>query len=131
MGRLLRVWVVLIGLAPAFTQSTVSVAVFNQKHTAVGVNGRLQSFMSTSFQPAEWDSGFFQQNPNATVPLWKLEPKHIRIQPLSQAIPEQAPDQWDFSRLDSILLPVLRVADHSPEFQVAAAPSFMNDAQGT
>ncbi len=96
----------------------------------MGVSGRLQSFMSTSFQPAEWDSTFFQQNSGAAMPLWKLAPQHIRIQPLSQAIPQQAPQQWDFSQLDSILIPVLGVADHSPEFQVAAAPSFMNDAQG-
>ncbi len=124
------VCVLLIGFVPAFAQSTISVTVFNQKNTAVGVNGRLQSFMSTSFQPAEWDSAFFQQNPGATLPLWKLTPQHIRIQPLSQAIPQQAPDQWDFSQLDPIVIPVLEVADHSPEFQVAAAPSFMNDAQG-
>jgi uncharacterized protein (TIGR03437 family) len=130
MGRLRRVWVLLIGLASAFAQSTISVRVFNQKNTAVGVNGRLRSFMSTSFQPAEWDSGFFQQNPNATMPLWKLAPQHIRIQPVSQGIPQTASDQWDFSQLDAIVIPVLEVADHSPEFQVAVAPSFMNDAQG-
>jgi uncharacterized protein (TIGR03437 family) len=130
MGRLLRILVVQIGLASAFAQSTTSVTVFNQKNAAVGVNGRLQSFMSTSFQPAEWDATFFQQNSGATLPLWKLAPQHIRIQPLSQAIPQQAPHQWDFSQLDSILIPVLGVGDHSPEFQVAAAPSFMNDAQG-
>jgi uncharacterized protein (TIGR03437 family) len=130
MGKLLPIWVALITLAPAFAQSTISVTVFNQRNTAVGVNGRLQSFLSTSFQPAEWDSAFFQQNAGATMPLWKLAPHHIRIQPVSQAIPQQAPDQWDFSQLDAILIPVLGVADHSPEFQVAAAPYFMNDAQG-
>ena len=41
------------------------------------------------------------------MPLWKLAPQHIRIQPVSQAIPQQAPDQWDFSQLDAILIPVL------------------------
>lgn len=128
MGR--RVWVALVSLSPLFAQSPISVTVFNQKNTAVGVNGRLQNFMSTSFQPAEWDSAFFQQNPGATVALWKLAPQHIRIQPVSQAIPQQAPDQWDFSQLDAIVIPLLGVADHSPEFQVAVAPSFMNDAQG-
>ena len=132
MGKLglKHICAVLIGLAPNYAQSTISVTVFNQKNTAVGVNGRLQSFMSTSFQPAEWDSAFFQQNPGATMPLWKLAPQHIRIQPVSQAIPQQAPEQWDFSQLDAIVIPVLGVADHSPEFQIAAAPSYMNDAQG-
>jgi len=130
MDKLFRIGFVVIGLAPAFAQSTIPVTVFNQQNSAVGVNGRLQSFMSTSFQPAEWDSGFFQQNPNATMPLWKLAPQHIRIQPVSQAVPQTAPDQWDFSQLDAIVIPVLKIADHSPEFQVAVAPSFMNDAHG-
>ncbi|HVP46692.1 MAG TPA: hypothetical protein VMT32_08920 [Bryobacteraceae bacterium] len=86
--------------------------------------------MSTSFQPAEWDSAFFQQNPGATMSLWKLASQHIRIQPVSQGVPQLSPDQWDFSQLDAVVIPLLGVADHSPEFQVAVAPSFMNDAQG-
>ena len=126
----LPVWVALISISPAFAQSTIPVTVFNQKNTAVGINGRLQNFMSTSFQPAEWDSAFFEQHPAAVMPLWKLAPQHIRIQPVSQAVPQQAPGQWDFSMLDAIVTPVLGLADHSPEFQIAVAPSFMNDAQG-
>jgi len=112
------------------TAQPVSVTVLNQKNPGVGVNGRLASFMSTSFQPAEWDYAFFQQNPGAAMPLWKLAPQHIRIQPVSQGVAQKAPDQWDFSQLDAVLIPVLGVADHSPEIQLATAPSFMNDAQG-
>jgi uncharacterized protein (TIGR03437 family) len=108
----------------------VSVTVLNQKNLGAGVNGRLQAFMSTSFQPAEWDFPFFQQHPAATMPLWKLSPQHIRIQPVSQGVPQTAPDQWDFSQLDAVLIPVLGVGDHSPEVQIATAPSFMNDPQG-
>jgi len=128
--RPLLFWIVLASLSPVFAQSTISVTVFNQKNTAAGINGRLQNFMSTSFQPAEWDSAFFQQNPGASMPLWKLAPQHIRIQPVSQGVPQQAPDQWDFSQLDAIVVPLLGVGDHSPEFQIAVAPSFMNDSQG-
>ncbi len=108
----------------------LSVTVLNQKNLGAGVHGRLESFMSTSFQPAEWDYAFFQQHPAASMPLWKLAPRHIRIQPVSQGVPQKAPDQWDFSQLDAVLIPVLGVADHSPEIQLATAPAFMNDAQG-
>jgi uncharacterized protein (TIGR03437 family) len=131
MARPCRIGAALIGLvAPAFAQSTISVTVSNQKNFAAGVNGRLQNFMSTSFQPAEWDSAYFQQHSEATMPLWKLAPQHIRIQPVSQGIPETAPGQWDFSQLDAVVIPLLGLGDHSPEFQVAVAPSFMNDSQG-
>jgi len=116
-------------VAGAFGQP-LSVTVSNQKNTAVGVNGRLQMFTSTSFQPAEWDYAFFQQLPGATMPLWKLTPQHIRLQPVSQGVPESASGQWDFSQLDAVLIPVLGLADHSPELQIATAPAFMNDSQG-
>ncbi len=41
--------------ATALAQASINVTVLNQKNTAVGVHGRLDNFMSTSFQPAEWD----------------------------------------------------------------------------
>lgn len=96
-----------------------------------GVNGKLQQFMSTSFQPAEWDYPFFTNHPDVT-PLTTLGPRHIRIQALSQAIPMKAnsnPQQagdWDFTMLDDVVQPILGAADHSPEFQIAFAPDFMN-----
>ncbi|HEX8837889.1 MAG TPA: hypothetical protein VF748_13185 [Candidatus Acidoferrum sp.] len=96
-----------------------------------GVNGKLQQFLSTSFQPAEWDYQFFQ-NHAASEPaqLNLLGPQHIRIQGLSQAIPMKsntgAASDWDFSKLDAVVQPILSTADHSPEFQIAVAPTFMN-----
>src|ERR1700758_1292781 len=94
--------------------------------------------MSTSFQPAEWDYTFFTQNPLATTTLENLQPSHIRLQGISQGIPqgsEGTPSTaWDFSILDAITQPVLGVGDHSPEFQIAKAPAFMyvnNDSSGT
>ena len=101
-----------------------------------GVNGRLQQFMSTSFQPAEWDYQYFP-NHTASEPaqLNQLGPQHIRLQGLSQAVPMRsntgAATDWDFSKLDAVVEPVLSVADHSPEFQIAVAPAFMSTAQGT
>jgi hypothetical protein len=93
----------------------------NSINTSVGVNGRLQEFMSTSFQPAEWDYQFFINHPDIT-PLTTLGPQHIRIQGLSQAVPMKAnsspqqPTDWDFTMLDAVVQPILGAADHSPEF---------------
>src|SRR2546425_10851235 len=82
--------------------------------TSLGVAGRLEEFMATSFQPAEWDYQFFQIH-TATEPaqLGKLGPQHIRLQAVSQAVPMKAnsnPQQatdWDFTKLDAIVQPVL------------------------
>jgi Glycosyl hydrolase catalytic core len=85
--------------------------------------------MSTSFQPAEWDYQFFQNFPGATTSLANLQPHHIRLQGVSQGVPQGSPGSnsttWDFSILDAITQPVLGVGDHSPEFQIAKAPPFM------
>ena len=102
-----------------------------------GVNGKLQQFMSTSFQPAEWDYQFFQNHPaSEPAQLNALGSQHIRLQGLSQAIPMKAnsnPQQatdWDFTKLDAVVQPVLSAADHSPEFQIAVAPLWMLSSSG-
>jgi hypothetical protein len=85
--------------------------------------------MSTSFQPAEWDYQFFSLNPTATTTLGSLNPHHIRLQGVSQGVPQgsegTSSTAWDFSTLDAITQPVLGMGDHSPEFQIAKAPAFM------
>jgi hypothetical protein len=113
----------------------VSATVSSSVDTNHGVNGKLQQFMSTSFQPAEWDYQFFTNHPS-TLPLSALGPQHIRIQAVSQAIPMKAnsnpqqPTDWDFTMLDAVVQPILSAADHSPEFQIAVAPAFMDNAAG-
>jgi hypothetical protein len=113
----------------------VAVVAGSTVDTSLGVNGKLKEFMSTSFQPAEWDYQFFQSH-TASEPsqLNMLGPQHIRIQGISQAVPMKSntgtASDWDFSKLDAIVQPVLGTADHSPEFQIAVAPPFMNDASG-
>jgi len=92
--------------------------------------GSLDLAMSTSFQPAEWDYTVFQSFPNATVPLTNMGPEHIRIQAVSQAVPQKTASTWDFTMLDAVMNPVFSSADHSPEFQIAVAPSFMDDSSG-
>lgn len=84
--------------------------------------------MSTSFQPAEWDDQFFTLNPTATTPLGKLGAHHIRLQGVSQGVPQTTASTWDFRVLDSIAQPVLSLGDHSPEFQIAVGPTFMYDS---
>jgi len=86
--------------------------------------------MSTSFQPAEWDYQFFTNFPSATGPLANLSPKHTRLQPVSQGVPQKADQSWDFSTLDAVLNPVIGVADKSPELQLATAPAWMDDSRG-
>ena len=114
----------------------VSGIVGNTVDQTQGVSGKLEQFMSTSFQPAEWDYQYFQ-NHAALEPaqLNQLGPQHIRLQGLSQAVPMKsntgAAADWDFSKLDAVVQPVLSAADHSPEFQIAVAPAFMDNAQGT
>ncbi len=95
-----------------------------------GVQGRLATFMSTSFQPADWDYQFFALNPNATATLARLRPQHIRLQAIDGGVPQKDARTWDFTELDAVVNPVLSVGDHSPEFQIAVAPGFMNDANG-
>jgi len=106
----------------------VAAAVSGTVDQTQGVKGKLQQFMSTSFQPAEWDDQFFIHFPDVT-PLTTLGPQHIRIQAVSQAVPlrtisnpPQASD-WDFTILDEVVKPILSAADHSPEFQIAVAPN--------
>src|SRR6202045_2117755 len=93
-----------------------------------GANGTFSVAMSTSFQPAEWDDQFFTLNPTAPIALGTLAPHHIRIQGVSQGVPQTTASTWDFNMLDAITQPVLNVADHSPEFQIAVAPTFMYDS---
>lgn len=104
--------------------------------TTLGVKGKLQQFMSTSFQIAEWTGDFFGANTAAREStLTNINPQHIRLQALSKAIPMKAntgaATDWDFTLLDQAVQPVLASADHSPEFQIASAPAWMqNSATG-
>ena len=98
-------------------------------------NGPFNLAMSTSFQPAEWDDNFFCSDINSCTPqtwltarttlLTNLVPHHVRLQTISQGIPESGPNTWSFSVLDSITQPVLSAGDQSPEMQLGWAPSFL------
>jgi hypothetical protein len=110
----------------------IAASVANAVDTTLGVGGKLEEFMSTSFQASGGNYQFFQ-NRTATEPaqLNKLGPQHIRLQVVDQAVPMKAntgsATDWDFSSLDSVVQPVLSAGDNRPEFQIAVAPAFLND----
>jgi len=94
-----------------------------------GNSGTFGVAMSTSFQPAEWDYTVFQDYSGLTTTLGNLQSQHIRLQGVSEGVPQgtagSSSTTWNFNVLDAITQPVLSVADHSPEFQIAKAPPFM------
>ncbi len=92
---------------------------------ALGNGATFMEPMSTSFQVAEWNAGFFQNYSTAQPDLNTLNPHHTRMQVMSEAIPQTAANTWDFSMLDATVQPILQSSDHNPEFQVAYAPGFM------
>ncbi|MGA2135157.1 MAG: hypothetical protein ABSH50_22965 [Bryobacteraceae bacterium] len=121
----------LVAVAAATAQSTtVNVQVSNQVNAQVGVNGRLQLAMSTSFQLAGWDYQFFGGATNAPSNLTSLYPWHTRVQVVSDGIPQTAAGSWDFTELNTMLPPIQSTGDHSPEFQIGTAPAFLSSAGG-
>jgi hypothetical protein len=92
---------------------------------SAGNGSTFQVAMSTSFQVAEWNQGFFQDFANAQPELNTLNPQHTRMQVMSEAIPETGANTWDFTMLEQTVEPIQASSDHSPEFQVAYAPGFM------
>jgi len=122
------------GTTSATASLVVDVAVVATVQAATNVNagfhGTLQNFMSTSFQPAEWDYQLFTSVPSAATTLSALGAQHIRLQPMSAGTPQKADQSWDFTTLDAILNPVIAGGDKSPELQLAVAPAWMNDASG-
>jgi len=115
--------------AAQFT-NTVNVTISNQINSSAGVNGRLQVAMSTNLQLVPGSAQFFAQTPAALPALNALQPEHTRMQMTSASAPLTAPGVWDFSQLNAFLPPIQTSGDHSPEFQIASAPGFMNDSNG-
>ena len=108
--------------------ASLSLTVGAVAQISTATSGSFDLAMATSFQPAEWDYQFFTLNPTATTTLDNLQSQRTRLQGVSQGVPQKTANTWDFTMLDAITQPVLGVGDHSPEFQIAAAPAFMYDA---
>jgi uncharacterized protein (TIGR03437 family) len=126
--------IALLAAAAAVAQSTtVNVQIGNQTDTSLGLQGRLQQAMSTSFQLASYSDQFFTGAPGPaqlTGQLTALDPWHTRTQVTGDGIPLTAPDTWDFTALNTMLTPIQGAGDHSPEFQIATAPAYMSNSQG-
>lgn len=115
--------------------SAVVAKVGSTTDTTLGVNGRLEQFMSTSFQVAEWDGDFFGTNTAALQSTMNaLGPQHIRLQAVSQGVPMSTDtgtaSDWNFTIIDQTVQPVLASADHSPELQLGTAPAWMCNSSG-
>jgi hypothetical protein len=106
----------------------------NTVDSSLGVGGKLQQFMGTVFEPDEWRHYFL---PPDWDTVGALGPQHIRVHAVDyipmKSNTGQASD-WDFTKLDATLLPVLGLTDHSPMFTIVQAPPFLNlpsnDASG-
>jgi uncharacterized protein (TIGR03437 family) len=123
--------VLLLSAASGASQTTtVNVQVGDQINSSAGVKGRLQVAMSTSFQVADWSYQFFSQAPQALAALNGLQTQHTRVQLVPASDPLTSPGIWDFTQLDGLLPPLESSGDHSPQFQIAAAPAYMNDSNG-
>ena len=127
------VTVTAVSLADANKSGAASILVTVPVAVTVGstVNGRVQTFMSTNFQPADtFRAAFFTRAPNAAALVGNLLSQHIRILGIKDAIPQKSPTAWDFSLLDPIVTQLLNTGDQSPEFEIAQAPGFMTDSNG-
>lgn len=108
----------------------VAVVLGSSTDTTLGINGKLNEFMSTSFQPSQWDATYFQDHSTTEPAQFSLlAAQHARIQVLSGGgspwvANTGAASDWDFTILDETVQPVLGATDHSPEFQIAGTPSF-------
>lgn len=122
---------------PLTIVNDVVVVVNPSVDTTLGINGKLDQFMSTSFQIAQWTGDIFGSGSTATArekELTDLGAQHNRAQVIAGGMPmvsnTGAAADWDFSTLDTTLQPVLASGDHSPEFQIGTAPAWMCDSNG-
>ena len=108
---------------PQAFQLTIATAakVSNSIDSSKGIGGRLDEFVSTSFQPAPWQSQFFVMHPD-TGDLEALQSQHIHVQIYDPPYSPPPSDSWDFTELDDIVQPLLRVGDRSPLLQINNSP---------
>ena len=111
-----------LAVAPMDGASTVVITVQNQIDTSSGQNGRLNTFLSTSFQPADWDYTFFQNHPGNEKLLWELTPQHINLQSIVDGNPATGANSWDFTENNAVNQAVLALADHSPLYEIVPPP---------
>jgi hypothetical protein len=105
---------------------------------SLGVSGKLDQFMATSFQVAQWTGDIFGSGTTAVArkqELHDLGALHNRLQVIAGAMPmisnTGTAADWDFTLLNTTAQPVIDAGpDHSPEFQIGTAPAWMCDSNG-
>ncbi|KAA6455572.1 hypothetical protein DYQ86_27545 [Acidobacteria bacterium AB60] len=113
------------------------VKVANTVDTTLGVNGKLEEFLATSFQIFQYTGQIFGTGATSTArqqQLTNLGAQHNRLQVIAGGTPMVSNTgtaaDWDFTIADTTVQPVLASGDHSPEFQIGTAPAWMCDSQG-
>jgi len=113
------------------------VKVGNTVDTTLGVKGKLEQFMATSFQIFQYTGVIFGTGTTAAAreqQLTNLGAQHNRMQVIAGGMPMVSNTgtaaDWDFTILDTTAQPVLASGDHSPEFQIGTVPAWMCDSQG-
>jgi len=113
------------------------IKVGNTVDTTLGVAGKLEQFMATSFQIFQYTGQIFGSGATATAreqQLTNLGAQHNRMQVIAGGMPMVSNTgtaaDWDFTILDTTAQHVLASGDHSPEFQIGTAPVWMCDSQG-
>jgi hypothetical protein len=113
------------------------VKVGNTVDTTLGIAGKLEQFMATSFQIFQYTGQIFGSGVTATAreqELTNLGAQHNRMQVIAGGMPMVSNTgtaaDWDFTILDTTAQPVLASGDHSPELQIGTAPAWMCDSQG-
>jgi uncharacterized protein (TIGR03437 family) len=119
-----------LAVAPMDGASTVAITVLNRMDTGSGQNGRLNVFLSTSFQPADWDYTFFQDHPGNEKLLWELAPQHINLQSIAGGNPATGANSWDFTENNAVNQPILALADHSPLYEIVPPP-YLTQSDGS
>ncbi len=126
----LPVALIACAVTAASQSGTVNVQVSKQINSSAGVNGRLEVAMSTSFQVADYSYQYFIQAPQGLAALSALKTQHTRVQLVPESTLLPSPGAWNFSELDTLMPPLQGTGDHSPQFQIAGGPAYMNDSNG-
>ena len=140
-GKYMPMATVTSGGQTASTSFTLVIApvvkVANTIDTTLGVKGKLEQFMATSFQIFQYTGQIFGTGATVTAreqQLTNLGAQHNRMQVIAGGMPMVSNTgtsaDWDFTILDTTAQPVLASGDHSPEFQIGTAPAWMCDSQG-
>ncbi len=115
---------------PETPSANVTTNIIAQAALTQTLTGAKTAFMSTSFQLADWSYSWLNDHPTTIPPLAQLQEQHIRIQLIDGAVPQLDAANWDFTKADATIQPLLVYGDKSPELQIGTMPAFLADSSG-